>query len=119
MKSDLEREVKLRFNNPREARAAIEAIGAVSLNPRRLQRDALFDTEQRQLSAKGQVLRVRTEGSACRVTFKSPAEHPTIKVRQEWETTVGDVELFTAILHQAGFHRWFRYEKYREEFAIG
>ena len=93
----LEREVKLRFENPVEARAAIVGIGALHRNPRRLQSDVLFDTDQRLLSSRGQVLRLRVESGTCRVTFKSPAEHPTMKLREELETTVGDGELFAAI----------------------
>src|SRR5262249_25543856 len=54
----LEREIKLRFESPEAARAAVVAAGAGPLRPRRLQSDVLFDTEQRMLSARGEVLRV-------------------------------------------------------------
>ena len=41
----IEREVKLRFDSPEQARAAILAAGATPLRCRRLQEDALLDTE--------------------------------------------------------------------------
>jgi adenylate cyclase class 2 len=119
MPAGLETEIKLRFDSPAAARAAVRAIGAQPSTPRRLQADALFDTEQRHLSAQQQVLRVRTEDGRCCVTFKSPAYHPTLKVREELETAVGDGQVLYDILERAGFRVWFRYEKYREEFRLG
>jgi adenylate cyclase class 2 len=118
MPSGLEREIKLRFDSPAAARHAVRSIGAEPSKPRRLQSDALFDTAQRDLSARQQVLRLRTEDGHCSVTFKSPTYHPTLKVREELETHVGDGHVFGSILERAGFHVWFRYEKYREEFRL-
>jgi adenylate cyclase class 2 len=118
MSTPLEREVKLRFDSPEAAHAAVAAAGATLLRPRRLQSDVLFDNEQRMLSARSQVLRVRIEAGHSYVTFKSPAEHPTLKLREELETGVDDGERLVAILLRSGFRIWFRYEKYREEFAL-
>ena len=119
MGSHLEREVKLRFDSPDAARAAVIASGAFPLSPRRLQSDTLLDTEARDLSARREVLRVRIEPTRSYVTFKSPAEHPTMKLREELETGVADGALFVMILERAGYRIWFRYEKYREEFSLG
>jgi adenylate cyclase class 2 len=118
MSVPLEREIKLRFDSPEAARAAVRAAGARPLKPRRLQSDVLLDTPQRTLSARSQVLRVRIEDGHSFVTFKSPTAHPTLKVREELETAVDDGQCVVAILAQAGFDIWFRYEKYREEFAF-
>ena len=118
MSTPLEREVKLRFESPQAARAAVAATGATPLRPRRLQSDVLFDTEQRVLSARSQVLRVRIEAGHSYVTFKSPAEHPTLKLREEIETGVDDGERLVTIFLRSGFRIWFRYQKYREEFAL-
>src|SRR5260221_4396593 len=114
----LEREIKLRFDSPADARAAVVGAGATRLKPRRLQSDILFDTEQRVLSARSQVLRVRIEDGHSYVTFKSPAEHPTLKLREEIETSVGDGQCLVTILERSGFRAWFRYEKFREEFSL-
>jgi adenylate cyclase class 2 len=118
MSTPLEREIKLRFESPEAARAAITFAGARPLRSRRLQSDVLFDTEERALSARGQVLRVRIEAGHSYITFKSPAEHPTLKLREELETAVDDGERLVMILLRSGFRIWFRYEKYREEFAL-
>jgi adenylate cyclase class 2 len=118
MTTPLEREIKLRFESPEAARAAVAAAGATPLRPRRLQSDVLFDTDQRALSARGQVLRVRIEDGHSYVTFKSPAAHPTLKLREEIETGVEDGQRLVTILLRTGFRIWFRYEKYREEFAL-
>ena len=40
-----------------------------------------------------------------------------MKIREELETLVGDGEILLSVLEELGFHVWFRYEKYREEFA--
>jgi adenylate cyclase class 2 len=118
MATPLEREIKLRFESPQAARAAVAATGATPLRPRRLQSDVLFDTDQRVLSARSQVLRVRIEAGHSYVTFKSPAEHPTLKLREELETGVDDGERLVTIFLRSGFRIWFRYQKYREEFAL-
>ena len=118
MSPPLEREIKLRFESPAAARAAVAATGAIPLRPRRLQSDVLFDSEQRVLSARSQVLRVRIEDGNSYVTFKSPAEHPTLKLREEIETGVDDGECLVTIFLRSGFRIWFRYQKYREEFAL-
>lgn len=118
MSVPLECEVKLRFDSPETARTAVIAAGAQPLKPRRLQSDALFDTPERMLTARSQVLRVRIEDGHSFVTFKSPLAHPTLKLREELETAVGDGERLARILEGAGFRTWFRYEKYREEFAL-
>lgn len=118
MTTPLEREIKLRFDSPEAARSAVIATGARLLKARRLQSDVLFDSEQRTLSARGQVLRVRVEDGHNYVTFKSPAEHPTLKLREELETGVDNGERLVAIFLRLGYRIWFRYQKYREEFAL-
>ena len=55
----LEREIKLRFSSADEAREAVIAAGATPMHGRRLQVDALLDTEDEQLRRQRCVLRVR------------------------------------------------------------
>jgi adenylate cyclase class 2 len=40
-----------------------------------------------------------------------------MKQRDEFETVVGDGALLLRIFEELGYQVWFRYEKYREEFA--
>jgi adenylate cyclase class 2 len=40
-----------------------------------------------------------------------------MKVREELETVIGDGTALLGVLEEVGFHVWFRYQKYREEFS--
>src|SRR5512132_3970899 len=113
----LEREIKLRFATVDEAREAVLAAGATPLHGRRLQEDALLDTDDEQLRRQRCVLRVRMENGKSRLTYKGPVQPSVMKVREELETVVGDGEVLLRVFRELGLHVWFRYEKYREEFA--
>lgn len=113
----LEREIKLRFDSAEEARAKILALGATPLHGRRLQEDALLDTEDELLRRQRSTLRVRSEGGKSLLTYKGPALPGLIKIREEHETVVADGAALLNILESLGLHVWFRYEKYREEFS--
>jgi adenylate cyclase, class 2 len=114
----LEREIKLRFSSADEARRAVLAAGATPLFGRRLQEDALLDTDNEQLRRNRCVLRVRMENGKSRLTYKGPVQPSVMKLREELETVVGDGEMLLRVFHELGLHVWFRYEKYREEFAL-
>jgi adenylate cyclase class 2 len=113
----LEREVKLRFDNPDQARSAILAAGATPLKCRRLQEDRLLDTEDEMLRRRRCVLRIRTESGKSLMTFKGPVQPSSMKVREEHETVVSDGEVLAHVFEELGLHVWFRYEKYREEYS--
>jgi adenylate cyclase, class 2 len=117
MAAILEREVKLAFRDVEEARNAILAAGAEPLRGRRLQEDCLLDTADDQLFRRRCVLRVRMECGKTLLTFKGPVQESSMKLREELETIVGDGLLLLRVLEQIGFRVWFRYHKYREEFA--
>jgi adenylate cyclase class 2 len=113
----LEREIKLVFRDAAQARAAILATGATSLRGRRLQEDCLLDTPDDELRRRRCVLRVRMECGKTLLTFKGPVQASPMKLREEMETVVGDGLLLLRVLEELGFRVWFRYQKYREEFA--
>jgi adenylate cyclase class 2 len=115
----LEREIKLRFDSVEDAHAAVLAIGATPLLGRRLQEDALLDTDDEELRRRRCVLRVRVEHGKSRVTFKGPVQPSAMKVREEVETVVGDGEVLLRVFEEIGLHVWFRYQKYREEYTYG
>jgi adenylate cyclase class 2 len=118
MTAILEREIKLAFPSVEEARAAVVASGATPVRARRLQEDALLDTPDGLLQRRRSVLRVRMEGGKSLITFKGPVQPSPMKLREELETVAGDGSLLVKILEELGFEVWFRYEKYREEFAL-
>jgi adenylate cyclase class 2 len=114
-----EREVKLPFATPEVARQAVASTGASLVAPRRLQHDCLLDTADQQLLSARSALRVRAEGPRGLLTFKGPQQSSTMKLREEIETGIDDAGVLLAILERIGFRVWFRYEKYREEYAHG
>ena len=118
MTATLEREIKLRFDSAETAREAILRAGATPVRGRRLQEDSLLDTPDDALRARRCVLRVRVESGKSLLTFKGPVQPSLMKVREELETVVGDGSLLVRILEELGFYVWFRYQKYREEFAL-
>ena len=114
---NIEREIKLAFDSPGTARAAILAIGAVPLRARRLQDDTLYDTPSATLRGSGAMLRLREDGAYSAVTLKGPAESALMKVREEHETGVSDLAVLRRVFDAVGLAPWFRYQKYREEFS--
>jgi adenylate cyclase class 2 len=117
LQTTIEREIKLRFDSVDAAREAVLAAGVTPLRCRRLQEDSLLDTEDESLRRRRCVLRIRNENCKSRITFKGPVQASEMKLRDELETVVGDGELLLHIFEELGFHVWFRYEKYREEFS--
>lgn len=117
MQSTLEREIKLRFQGPAEARAAVMGLGASPMRGRRLQEDYLLDTPDGLLRGRQCVLRVRIEPGKSLLTFKGPVQPSAMKLREELETVVGDGDTLLRLLEQLGFTVSFRYQKYREEFG--
>jgi adenylate cyclase class 2 len=113
----VEREIKLRFDSPEHAREMILAAGATPLRGRRLQQDALLDTDDESLRRRRCVLRIRVEAGKSLLTFKGPVQPGAMKVREEYETVIGDGEAAQRVLEELGLRVWFRYEKYREEYA--
>jgi len=118
MTAILEREVKLRFDSAEAARAAVLATGATPLRCRRLQEDCLLDTTDEILRQRRSVLRVRIESGKSFLTLKGPVQPLPFKVREELETIVSDGPVLLKVLESLGYRVWFRYQKYREEFAM-
>ena len=114
----LEREVKLSFDSPEQARAAVIAARATLIRSRRLQHDVLFDSADQQLRLRGCALRIRFEDGAGALTFKGPVVPGSMKVREEHETNVDDPAALRRVLEGLGYQAWFTYEKFREEYAL-
>jgi adenylate cyclase class 2 len=118
----LEREVKLPFPSAAAARAAVVALGAAPAHERRLQDDSLYDTADETLHHKGYQVRIRTERWSDRpatttLTVKGPVQPGEMKIREEQETGIEKGDVVTRAFDALGLRRWFRYQKYREEFS--
>jgi adenylate cyclase, class 2 len=128
-----EQEIKLRIDDLPAVRRALAKLSARVVRPRLHERNVLFDTNERTLVSREQLLRIRTELLLGRgrkgvprflVTFKRRIERPASrnkalkkgerhKVREEIELEVSDAEALTAIFEGLGMSGWFQYEKFR------
>lgn len=96
----------------------IENLGAVTLRPRMLEVNLRYDTHDRKLSDRAQVLRLRQDDQAI-LTFKSPGEIVDgVISRTELEVVVSDFQSTRAILEALGFQVFMTYEKYRQNFQL-
>jgi adenylate cyclase class 2 len=65
---------------------------------------------------------VRTEREPARpdrviLTFKGPVQPGAMKMRDEYETSIGNGAALAPLLDALSMRVWFRYQKYREEFS--
>ncbi len=79
----------------------------------------MFDRRD-ELFGSSRLLRLRTDGSGCRLTFKGPPRfEENLKVRDEIEVTVAHAEAMRDLLVRLGYRVVRRYEKVREEWQLG
>jgi adenylate cyclase class 2 len=129
-----EREIKLRIADLPGLRRALAKLGARVVKARVHERNVLFDTPQRILAKREELLRIRTEGSAahgrkglarCLLTFKGPVlaagsagKSDRHKVREEIELEISDAMAMARICEGLEFCAWFQYEKFRTTFHL-
>jgi adenylate cyclase, class 2 len=90
---------------------------------RQFESNVLYDTPERSMRARTEILRIRHYGGKCLVTHKrlpdvGPGEDRH-KHRVETETEVANGEAFAGILESLGLVEAFRYEKWRSEWTDG
>ena len=111
-------EVKFLISNLPALLEKIGNLGAIELRPRELEVNLRFDTHDRKLSDRAQVLRLRRDDQAI-LTFKSPGEIVDgVISRTELEVVVSDFQSTRAILEALGFQVFMTYEKYRQNFQL-
>lgn len=90
-------------------------------NPRYFEDNWLFDFADRRLFKTGAALRIRKVENRGLVTYKgivmNSATSP-LKVREEIETEVSEPEQLVTLFERLGFHRAFRYQKYRTDYRV-
>jgi adenylate cyclase class 2 len=111
----VEIEAKFHLEHLHDIRKRIIALGGNQLTPRALERNWRFDTDDRDLAARREVLRVRQYGDAT-LTFKSPTERPEERI--EIEIQVDDADQAKSLLEVLGYSVSELYEKYRESFRL-
>jgi adenylate cyclase class 2 len=117
-------EIELKFSvgDAQALRAAVVALGFELITERTFESNTLYDTPERDLRMRRQILRLRQYGDRWVVTHKRQAAGESdvrYKTRIETETQVEDGPAMEAIFLQLGYGPVFRYEKFRTEWAEG
>jgi adenylate cyclase class 2 len=129
-----ETEIKLRVTDIRALRRRLKQLRAQMIIPRTFESNTLYDTTNKRLARKDQLIRVRAEGpcpsrkrtksirpTAFLLTFKGPMHTPDTrkryKIREEVEVNVsgdGIIRILTAL----DLRPIFRYEKFRTTYVL-
>jgi adenylate cyclase class 2 len=117
-------EIELKFSvaDVGGLRSAADMIGFRLVTERTFETNTLYDTADRQLRGRRQILRLRQYGERCTVTHKRQADGGDgdlkYKTRIETESLIEDCGALTEIFSQLGYGPMFRYEKFRTEMEM-
>jgi adenylate cyclase class 2 len=116
-------EIELKFPvaDVRAFDATAGALGFMLVTERTFESNTLYDTADRQLRARRQILRLRQYGERSTLTHKRQAEGASdtrYKTRIETESGVDDHDALAEVFAQLGYLPAFRYEKFRTEWAM-
>ncbi|NIS78887.1 MAG: CYTH domain-containing protein [Anaerolineales bacterium] len=114
MAAGKEIEAKFLIHHLADFRRRVIAEGGQRLEPRTLERNLRFDTQDKKLSASHQVLRLRQDVHTL-LTYKYAH---TTEERTEIEFEVNDFNAAKSLLEALGYQVVFIYEKYRETFTL-
>jgi len=119
----IETEIKFRVTSVGELELRLQGAGFRLDTPRTFESNVLYDTPDRRMRARTEILRIRNYAGRCTVTHKrlpdaGPGED-THKHRVETETKVSDGEALAEIFRSLGLVAAFRYEKWRTEWSDG
>jgi adenylate cyclase class 2 len=121
----IETEIKFRVINLDALAQQLPSIGFRLQTPRSFESNVLYDTPDRQMRARTEILRIRNYAGRWTLTLKrlppsssdsSDAHH---KHRIETETGVTDGDALAEVFLSLGLVAAFRYEKWRTEWSDG
>jgi len=119
----IETEIKFKVNDLAGLAERLQAAGFSLQTPRAFESNVLYDTPDRRMRARTEILRIRSYDGRWTVTHKRlPDHHPgvdTHKHRVETESNVADGQAFEEIFLALGLVAAFRYEKWRTEWQDG
>lgn len=119
----VETEIKFRLQDLEGFAPRLSAAGFHLDTPRTFESNVLYDTPDRQMRARTEILRIRSYGSRWTLTHKrlpdvGPGEDRH-KHRVETETEVSDGDALANVFLSLGLVPAFRYEKWRSEWSDG
>jgi adenylate cyclase class 2 len=119
----VETEIKFRVDDLAAIATRLESAGFQLRTPRSFESNVLYDTPDRQMRARTEILRIRSYAGRWLLTHKrlpdiGPGED-THKHRIETETEVSDGNALAQVFHSLGLMAAFRYEKWRTEWSQG
>ncbi|MGA2350476.1 MAG: class IV adenylate cyclase [Terracidiphilus sp.] len=119
----IETEIKFRVADVADLSRRLEAAGFKLQTPRAFESNVLYDTPDRQMRARTEILRIRGYAGRWTVTHKRPPEagpaEDRHKHRIETETEVTDGDALATVFLSIGLVAAFRYEKWRAEWRDG
>ena len=119
----IETEIKFRVADLPALSQCLEAAGFRLQTPRSFESNVLYDTPDRQMRARTEILRIRGYAGRCTLTHKrlpdsGPGEDRH-KHRIETETEIADGNALAEVFLSLGLVAAFRYEKWRTEWQDG
>ena len=119
----IETEIKFRVDDLDGLTRRLESAGFRLETPRSFESNVLYDTPDRQMRARTEILRIRCYAGRWTLTLKrlprsGPAEDRH-KHRVETETGIADGDALAEVFLSLGLVAAFRYEKWRMEWTDG
>jgi adenylate cyclase class 2 len=119
----VETEIKFRVDDLSGLTLRLQTAGFTVQTPRSFESNVLYDTPDRRMRARTEILRIRNYAGRCLLTHKrlpdnGPGED-THKHRIETETEISDGEALAQVFRSLGLQPAFHYEKWRTEWSAG
>ena len=119
----IETEIKFRIADLSSLAQRLQAAGFRLETPRSFESNVLYDTQDRLMRARTEILRIRSYAGRWTLTHKrippgNSAESPH-KHRIETETAIADGDSLANVFLSLGLVAAFRYEKWRTEWSDG
>jgi adenylate cyclase, class 2 len=118
----VETEIKFRVDDLKDLGRRLEECGFRQETPRSFESNVLYDTPERSMRARTEILRIRNYDGKWTLTHKRLPDSPGSerhKQRIETETEVSDGDALAEIFRSLGLVAAFRYEKWRTEWTDG
>jgi adenylate cyclase class 2 len=119
----VETEIKFRVDDLAGLAQRLQEAGFRLQTPRSFESNVLYDTRDRQLRARTEILRIRSYADRWTLTHKrlpdSGLGEDRHKHRIETETEVADGDALATVFLSIGLAPAFRYEKWRAEWQLG